>query len=91
MKLNGEQGIKKEFNFLSKYLKLKGPNVYETWENYSILLVFVGATMLSVGIGLTVFSTKGIPAILAMLGSFVSFIAVVALIFVWLVKEFKGV
>ena len=91
MKLNGEQGIREEINFFSRYFKLKGSNIYETLENYSILLIFLGAIILSVGIGLTVFSTKGIPVILAMLGSFISFVAVIALVFVWLAKDFKGV
>jgi len=54
------------------------------------MVLVAGALMLSVGIGLTVISTKGIPAILAMLGSLISFLATVALIFVWLFKELQG-
>ncbi len=68
----------------------KGKTLYEKIEGYCILILIVGAIMLSAGIGLTVISTKGIPAILAMLGSLISFLATVALIFVWLFKELQG-
>ncbi|MBI4009992.1 MAG: hypothetical protein HY361_02245 [Candidatus Aenigmarchaeota archaeon] len=72
-------------------LKLKGKDKYETLENYSILLILLGGGMLSMGMGLTaIFSTKGITAILAMLGSLIAFLATTALIFIWLVKEFKS-
>jgi len=69
---------------------LKGKDRYETAENYSISVIVVGAVMLSLGIGLTIFNTKGISAILAMMGALVSFVATVALIFVWLAKEIFG-
>ena len=69
---------------------LKGKTRYEKAENYCIMILIVGAVMLTTGIGLTIISTKGIPAILAMLGSFISFSATVALIFVWLFKELQG-
>ena len=68
----------------------KGKTRYEKIEGYCIMVLVAGALMLSVGIGLTVISTKGIPAILAMLGSLISFLATVALIFVWLFKELQG-
>lgn len=68
-------------------LKLKGEDIYETLENYSILSIFIGAIMLSSGIGLTVISPKGFSAILAMLGAFISFISTIALIFIWLAKD----
>ena len=69
---------------------LKGKTRYEKAENYCIIVLIVGAIMLSAGIGLTIISTKGIPAILAMLGSLISFLATVVLIFVWLFKELQG-
>jgi len=69
---------------------LKGKTRYERIEGYCILILIVGAIMLSAGIGLTVISTKGIPAILAMLGSLISFLATAALLFVWLFKELQG-
>ncbi len=69
---------------------LKGKDRYETAENYSIAFIVFGAVMLSLGIGLTIFSTKGIPAIMAMMGALISFLSTVALIFVWLAKELFG-
>jgi len=68
--------------------RLKGKDKYETAENYSILFIAIGAAMLSIGIGLTIITPKGLPAIIAMIGSAVAFLSTVALIIVWLVKEF---
>jgi len=69
---------------------LKGKDKYETLENYSILFIFTGAVMLSLGIALTVINPKGLSAILAMLGSLISFLSTVMLIFIWLAKELFG-
>jgi len=74
-----------------KIPNLKGKDRYETWENYSIVFIFFGVILLILGIGTTVITTKGIPAILSMLGAFISFIATVALIVIWLVRDMKGV
>lgn len=68
--------------------KLKGKDKFETSENFSILFIALGAVMITLGIGLTVVSTKGFPVILAMLGSFIAFISTIALIVTWLVREF---
>ncbi len=68
---------------------LKGSDKYETAENYSLLGVVLGAVSLSSGIGLAAFSSQGIPAILAMMGSLIAFISTVILIFVWIVKSFS--
>lgn len=67
---------------------LKGSSKYETAENWAIAFTVAGAVMLSAGIGISIVNPKGIAAILAMLGSFISFISTVALIFIWLAKEF---
>jgi len=78
-------------NVLGTWLgKLKGKDKFETAENYSILSILIGAIMVSVGIGLTIITPKGLPAILAMLGSLIAFLSTVALILVWLTKEFFG-
>jgi len=69
---------------------LKSENKYERVESYCILFLLAGSLILSVGIGLTVITPKGIPAILAMLGSLVSFLSTVALIFIWIVQELFG-
>ena len=71
-------------------IKLKGKDKYETFENYAILVIFIGGVVLSSGIGLTSLSTKGVSAILAMLGALIAFLATAALILVWTVKEFKS-
>lgn len=72
--------------FLSR---LKGKDKIETAENYSILFIFIGAIILSFGIGINVISTKGFSAILAMLGAVISFLSTVALVVVWVIKEFS--
>jgi len=69
---------------------LKGKTRIETTENYLIATIFVGAIILSLGMGLTVLSPKGLSVILAMLGSLITFASTVLLILVWLVKELKG-
>ena len=70
--------------------KIKGKDRIETWENYSILLIVLGAAIMSIGLGLTILTPKGIPAILAMMGSALSFLSTVSLIIAWLVREVKG-
>lgn len=69
--------------------RLKGKDKLETVENYSILFVFVGAIILSTGIGMNIISTKGLSAILAMLGALVSFVSTVTLIAIWVIREFE--
>jgi hypothetical protein len=80
----------KEIVIPLKIPKLKGKNKFETVENFSTLFIIIGAAILSIGMGSAIFSTKGLPAILAMLGSFISFIATIILILTWLIKEFVG-
>lgn len=69
--------------------KLKGKDKLETAENYSILFIFVGAILLSIGIGLNIISTRGISPILTMFGALVSFLATVSLIVIWVMREFE--
>jgi len=69
--------------------KLRGKDKYETAENYSIAGIAVGVVLISMGFLLTTFYPKGIPVILLMIGSFLSFIFTVAIVFVWLLKELK--
>lgn len=71
------------------FSKLKGKDKIETVENYCILFIFLGAIMLSLGIGFTVISTKGMPVIFAMLGALVSFLSTVGLVFTWVAKDFS--
>ncbi len=69
--------------------RLKGKDKLETIENYSIAVVFIGAMILSAGIGISIISTKGPSAVLAMLGALVGFIATIALIAIWVIREFE--
>lgn len=69
---------------------LKSENKYEKIEGYCILVLVVGALMLSVGIGLTILSPRGISAITAMLGALISFLATIGLIVTWLIQEMVG-
>lgn len=69
---------------------LKSKNKLEKMEGYSIFFLIIGTLVLAAGIGLSILNTKGISAIAAMLGSLISFLAVVVLIAVWLIKELIG-
>jgi len=69
---------------------LKGKDKYETLENYLIALIVFGAVLFGAGIGMSAINEKGISAITAMLGIFVSFIFTVALVFVWVAKDIFG-
>jgi len=73
-----------------KIPSLKGKGKWENAENISIALILLGAFILSLGIGLTILTPKGVPAILAMIGALISFVFTVVLIFIWLIKEIKG-
>jgi phage-related minor tail protein len=76
-----------ELKDLLDAFKLKGKSVVERLEIFCIIFIFVGAFTLTVGIGLSILNTKGISAILAMLGSVIAFLATLTLIIVWFIKE----
>ncbi|MEM5843898.1 MAG: hypothetical protein QW841_01500 [Candidatus Aenigmatarchaeota archaeon] len=76
--MKGVQDIWKE--------KIKGKSRIETAENVSILLIFLGAIFFSLGVGLTIVSPQGLPAILAMIGASLSFLSTVVLILIWVFK-----
>jgi len=75
---------------LSVRSRLKGADRYETAENWLLMLVVVGGVMLSTGMGLAIMNPAGLSALLAMLGAFLSFVATVFLLFLWVVKEIFG-
>jgi len=70
--------------------KIKGSNMLETVENICILFIITGAIVLSIGIGSTAITTQGLPAIVSMLGAVITFSFTIALVFTWLIKEFKS-
>lgn len=69
---------------------IKSKKKLEKTEGYSIVFLIAGSLIMSSGIGLTVVSTKGIPAIMAMLGALIAFLATVSLIFAWSFQELFG-
>ncbi len=70
-------------------IKIKGATRLETVENICIVFIIVGAVILSIGIGSTAITTKGLPAIVSMLGAVITFSSTIAWVFTWIVKEFK--
>jgi len=78
--------LEKIFNLLG----LETENKLEKAESYSILSLIIGSMALSLGIGLSILNTKGLSAILTMLGSVLAFLSTLSLISVWLVKEWRS-
>ncbi len=70
--------------------KIRGASRLETAENVCIAFIIAGAVVLSIGIGSTAITTKGITAITAMMGAVITFASTVAWLFTWLAKEFVG-
>jgi hypothetical protein len=68
--------------------RFKGKSRLEMAEYSSMLVLLGGALLMSVGMGLNIFSTTGIATVMAALGSAICFISTVALVVVWTVKEF---
>jgi hypothetical protein len=66
---------------------LKSKDKFERAEGYIILFLLASSFMLSIGIGLSAISSRGLPAFMAMLGALLSFLSVVALIILWVWKE----
>ncbi|MCS7134892.1 MAG: hypothetical protein N3E38_02850 [Candidatus Aenigmarchaeota archaeon] len=66
---------------------LKSKNKFEKAEGYIILSLLASSIMLSLGIGLSIFKTTGVFAVLAMLGALFSFLSAVALIVLWIVED----
>ncbi len=69
--------------------RLRGRDKLETLENWSILIILLGGFLLSTGIASSIITTKGIPTILAMSGSFISFVGIISLVLVWLIQELR--
>lgn len=70
-------------------IKLKGKDKYETAENYSILLIIIGAAVFALGTGLSAVNPVGIAAIFTMLGGLISFVFTVILVIVWFMQGLK--
>lgn len=68
---------------------LHGHNKHETIERYIILGVIVGVLLAGVGIASTIFGSKGLTTMVALVGSFITFIFTVILVFYWFVRGDK--
>lgn len=69
--------------------KVKGKDVYETLENGSFLLMGIGIAFVIAGFTLSVSAGSVLAGTAAILGSFIFFVALVALILTLFVKEIK--
>lgn len=76
-----------ELKDIFRPFKIKGKSAIEKLEVFCIIFIFLGAFTLTIGIGLSILNTKGISAILAMLGSVIAFLATISLIIIWFIKE----
>jgi len=68
---------------------LHGHGKQEAVERYIILGIALGVVLAGVGTMMTAFGTKGLSAALAMLGSFITFVFTVILVFYWLIRGDK--
>ena len=66
---------------------LHGHGKHEAVERYIILGIIIGVVLAGIGTAATAIDTRGVPAILAMVGSFITFIFTVILVFYWLVRR----
>lgn len=58
-------------------------------ERYVFFSLMAGVVMVGAGTAATVLSTKGIPAALTLIGSFITFVSTVILVFYWFFKGDK--
>lgn len=65
---------------------LTGYSKHDRIERMLILGVVVGVLFAGIGMIGTIFSTVGAPAALTFVGSFITFIFTVILVFFWLIK-----
>lgn len=68
---------------------LHGQNKQETIERYIIFGVIIGVVLAGSGIALTVIQTKGATTAIALVGSFITFLFTVILVFYWVFREDK--
>ncbi|MFH8080321.1 MAG: hypothetical protein QXO84_00345 [Candidatus Aenigmatarchaeota archaeon] len=66
---------------------LRSKNRFEKAEGYAIFSLLISSIFLSLGIGLTIFGTRGVSALIAMLGALFSFLSAVALIVIWVWED----
>lgn len=62
---------------------------HEMIERYIILGIIVGVIIAGIGIASTAIQTKGITTAIALVGSFITFVFTVILVFYWVVRGDK--
>lgn len=65
---------------------MHGHGRQEAVERYVILGIIAGVVLAGAGTMMTALGTKGLSAALAMVGSFITFVFTVILVFYWLVR-----
>jgi len=85
-----EEQAKEKKTIMIGLPRLKGKDKYETAENFSILFIFIGCITLAAGMVVAGFNPVGLGAVMTMMGTLVAFLATIALIFTWLIKEFHS-
>ena len=65
---------------------LHGNSKHEAIERYIILGIIVGVILVGIGTAATIFQTKGATTAIALVGSFITFVLTVVLVFYWLVR-----
>jgi hypothetical protein len=70
--------------------RIRGNDQISTFENVCMVVIVVGSIVLSVGIGMTAISPRGIPAALSMSGAVITFMGTALLILTWVVGEILG-
>jgi hypothetical protein len=70
--------------------RIRGKDKLSTMENVCILLVIIGAVVLSLGTGMTIISPQGIPAAMSMAGAVIAFLGTALLVLTWTASEILG-
>ncbi len=66
------------------FIKTKGKKRIEL---YSIIGIVFGILLVGIGILGTIFQNQGIFTIIALIGSFITFISIIILVFYWFIVE----
>lgn len=66
---------------------LHGHGKHETVERYMILGLLAGVLVAGIGIASTILGTKGLTSAVTLVGSFITFVFTVVLVFYW---TFRG-
>ncbi len=74
---------------LKGMLKTKGKKKEKIIENYLIVFLVLSSLVLSLGIGLTTVSPKGVPVLMSMFGALGAFVCSASLVILWFWEEVK--